>query len=315
MALTANQIWEAADKLEEAGESPTLAAVRRELGGGSYTTISEAMQQWRTKKQRVATIHQEPVPEAVVLQSRDLIANIWQTAKNISDKRLETERKALEVSREQMEQESREAAQIADQLSTELEKTSLELATEKERRITLESNLAKLIAQAEAAKERMEDIKARLLHTEQERDAVHKDLNQAISQAAELKGNLAIEAKHRKEQEESARRAQEKLASEIEAEKQQRATLESNLAKISAQADANKTQLEELQSRMAQAGQENQQVNQALQKALNEASEIKGKLASEIERRDECEKRANAEAQRYSEQIQTLLAQIEKRTN
>ena len=44
MPLTAEQIHTAADALVEAGERPTLAAVRRAVGGGSFTTISEAMQ-------------------------------------------------------------------------------------------------------------------------------------------------------------------------------------------------------------------------------------------------------------------------------
>ena len=40
-------IWAAADALVEAGERPTLAAVRKAVGGGSFTTISEAMAEWR----------------------------------------------------------------------------------------------------------------------------------------------------------------------------------------------------------------------------------------------------------------------------
>ena len=40
---TKEDIWAAATTLVEAGERPTLSAVRRAVGGGSYTTISEAM--------------------------------------------------------------------------------------------------------------------------------------------------------------------------------------------------------------------------------------------------------------------------------
>ena len=43
MALTIQQVHNTADQLQEQGIKPTLAEVRKALGGGSFTTISEAM--------------------------------------------------------------------------------------------------------------------------------------------------------------------------------------------------------------------------------------------------------------------------------
>ena len=43
MAITTQQIHAIADQLHEQGIKPTLAEVRKALGGGSFTTISEAM--------------------------------------------------------------------------------------------------------------------------------------------------------------------------------------------------------------------------------------------------------------------------------
>ena len=51
MAITPEQIIETAEALVERGASPTLAAVRQELGGGSFTTISEALRSWRERRQ------------------------------------------------------------------------------------------------------------------------------------------------------------------------------------------------------------------------------------------------------------------------
>ena len=45
MAITKDQIFQAADQLTVAGESATMAAVRKLLGGGSYTTINEALKE------------------------------------------------------------------------------------------------------------------------------------------------------------------------------------------------------------------------------------------------------------------------------
>ena len=50
MTSTTARIFEIADELDAAGHNPTLASVRKALGGGSYTTISEAMGEWRARK-------------------------------------------------------------------------------------------------------------------------------------------------------------------------------------------------------------------------------------------------------------------------
>ena len=47
MALTKQDIWRCADELDAEGIRPTLAAVRKKLGSGSFTTISDAMAEWK----------------------------------------------------------------------------------------------------------------------------------------------------------------------------------------------------------------------------------------------------------------------------
>ena len=44
MTSTTARIFEIADELDAAGQNPTLASVRKALGGGSFTTISQAGQ-------------------------------------------------------------------------------------------------------------------------------------------------------------------------------------------------------------------------------------------------------------------------------
>ena len=46
MAITKKAIFDAADVLDAGGQRPTLAALRKAVGGGSFTTISEAMKEW-----------------------------------------------------------------------------------------------------------------------------------------------------------------------------------------------------------------------------------------------------------------------------
>ena len=66
MAISIDDVFSAADRLSESGQQPTLAAVRSALGGGSFTTISEAMKSWRAMQQAAAAPVREAAPAAVM---------------------------------------------------------------------------------------------------------------------------------------------------------------------------------------------------------------------------------------------------------
>lgn len=121
MAITRENIWSAADQMDQAGEKPTLAAIRKRLGGGSYTTISDAMTEWHARRASQKVAPHDPVPEKVSDAAAELTSLVWQVAQEIADGRLQAERAAIEEARQQMEGEKAEAAAFADQLSQELE--------------------------------------------------------------------------------------------------------------------------------------------------------------------------------------------------
>jgi chromosome segregation ATPase len=121
MTSTTTRIFEIADELDAAGHNPTLASVRKALGGGSYTTISQAMTEWRARKAAKETPVQEAAPQAITELLEQLGAEIWAQALQICNGRLSAEREALENDRQGIEAQRQEAADLADQLSSELE--------------------------------------------------------------------------------------------------------------------------------------------------------------------------------------------------
>ncbi len=135
MAVTREQIFAVADELDTAGQKPTLAAVRKALGGGSFTTISEAMNEWRARKASQAAPIREPTPQAVADRLAEAGAEIWSLALELANARLASEREALEQARQEAEQARREAAELADQLAGELDEARARIeALERERR-------------------------------------------------------------------------------------------------------------------------------------------------------------------------------------
>ena len=145
---TKDRIFAIAEELDAAGANPTLAAVRKALGGGSFTTISEAMAEWRARKEAKEAPIREPAPQSVADRLTEFGAEIWAAALELANGRLSSEREALDAARVQLEAEKREAAELADQVTSELE--------------ALQAKAASLAESARAAREEVQMVSAKL---------------------------------------------------------------------------------------------------------------------------------------------------------
>lgn len=191
MAITREQIWAVADELDAAGQSPTLAAVRNAVGGGSYTTIQEAMVEWKARKAAKEAPIREPAPSTIAGRLSEVGAEIWAAALELANARLAAERASLEQARAEIEAARQEAAELADQLTADLDNAkiriaSLEVAEEEARREADEqqARLAVLAEKASGAEARLEELRA-------ERDQARSEAAAAREEAAELRGKLA----------------------------------------------------------------------------------------------------------------------------
>jgi chromosome segregation ATPase len=128
MAITRERIFEVAEAMDAAGQVPTLAAVRKAIGGGSFTTISEAMTEWKTHKAAKETPLREPAPPALAERLTEFGAELWALALDLANRRLAAERESLDAARVQLEAEKQEAAELADQVTGELETLQTKLA-------------------------------------------------------------------------------------------------------------------------------------------------------------------------------------------
>jgi chromosome segregation ATPase len=168
MAITTQDIHRAADEIAGAGGAPTLAAVRRALGGGSYTTISEAMQEWKAR--RGATPIREPAPAAVADRLAEFSGELWAIALDMANSRLESERGALEQARQGMEKARREAADLADQVSAELEQAQAALAAQAAELAGARAEAGRLAGELAEARRRADSAQAALAESRRQCD-------------------------------------------------------------------------------------------------------------------------------------------------
>ena len=95
MAITTEQIHATADQLASEGIKPTQTNVREKLGGGSFTTIAEALRTWRQEQETVTQLQAVVIPQDITDRTQTLTAQIWETAQAIANERLAKEREAL----------------------------------------------------------------------------------------------------------------------------------------------------------------------------------------------------------------------------
>ena len=192
MAISIEDVYSVADRLSESGQQPTLAAVRSALGGGSFTTISEAMKSWRSRQQAAATPVREAAPAAVMERFNQLGADVWAMALSMANDRLAKEREAFEDSKAAMERAHKEAAELADQMAAELESTRKQL--EQQGAVLSAAQEAVQTSQAALAEvRRRSDSLTELLERER---TLSKEMQAkaetAIADAARLAGKLEV---------------------------------------------------------------------------------------------------------------------------
>lgn len=282
MAITKEQIFQTADQLTAAGESPTLANVRKALGGGSFTTISDAMNEWKAKQQATHAPIREPAPTAVATRLEELGADIWAVALELANARLTSEREALEATRQQLETAQQEATELADQLSAELEalqakhrQTTEALYTAdatndalRRETTTLSRQLATSEARAEETTKRADDLKAELQHAH----AANTEQRQRhTSEVQALQATLASTSDTLKTQTAEAVRLQADLGNaqtQAQAAQQQQQALQ----------DRHAEELRLMGERLTQAQTERGQALQAASATREDAAGLRGEL-------------------------------------
>ncbi len=320
---TVEAIWQAADALEAEGIRPTLAAVRNKVGGGSFTTITNAMGEWRKRRQQEALAPAEPLPDEIGQhvdeigqrlgdigqQLRALGGEVWAKARALADEQLVSLRQRLEAEKAEINDRMTEAVQLADQLAEEAEGLRRQLADHQAEVAALKGQMAELEQRSSAELARARDIashheiaagEARASETAALERAVHAEdrVETVGDQLAETTGKL-----QRLEAEQASVRAQmtetvqlaERLAAEAEALRRQLADHQA----LQAEHQALKAHLAEVERRHAG------ELAQAAERAARQETAAADARAAE---KTALERAARAEGQ--VEALKTQLAEL-----
>ncbi len=179
---TKEQIIEAAEALVAQGIRPTQAAVRTAVGGGSFTTISEALKAWKAAKTEEHALVEVQVPTSVIEKVQSLQVAVWQSAVAEAEKKLEAEREALHKAQEEAAVEVAEAREAVQTLEAEAEQTQAEIARLRDQVKDAEARIAAITADLMREREQAAELRGQLSATQAQVEAllarVKLDVNQ-----------------------------------------------------------------------------------------------------------------------------------------
>jgi chromosome segregation ATPase len=190
MALTKDDIWAVADRLDAEGKAPTLAAVRKALGSGSFTTISEAMREWHQRQKEKADKSQEagPVPPDLDETVRRFAQEVWAKASEVSKAEIVKVMAEFADTKKEWERERLELEALADDLSSALEDAQVKL----EETLTAHKDLVMRYTEAQTKlltlEEQQRANEARLSDFQATNEKLHALLEHALRQ----KGNKEV---------------------------------------------------------------------------------------------------------------------------
>lgn len=285
MAITKEDIYAAADALVAEGKNPTLANVRKALGGGSFTTISEGVAAWKEDRTAQPAPLQEPPPAAVAEKFSGLLAEVWAAALGMANARLASEREALEAARVELEDERRQAAELAAQVSADLDQAN-------QVRERLASELDAAVAAGIEQGEQLATVTKELADAQQRTALAEQSAKDNAHRADDLARALEAEQANAKA-----------LAERADQADQARAELRDSLASVRAELEASRAQAERADQARADAVRAAAEADQARAEVRGALAAVTAELGRERERTRALEDRVHGQIGELAEAL------------
>lgn len=186
--ITEHEVFEAARKLAEAGESPSAIKIREALGNrGGMGTIQKHLDFWREEND-TTVVDTFPMPETLEGDSLTLIRQIWNGARAEVENSLALEREALEQEREKINSHLRETIAVSESQEQQIialteSNEKMNVAVEKaESRLHNESKISqKLTIDVAVLEERISNLRDQFEQMEAQLESSYQRENELIA--------------------------------------------------------------------------------------------------------------------------------------
>lgn len=191
MALTREQVAEAAKEIAAKGQTPTYMSIREKVGAGSWSTISKYLREWKAAESSV----EEPVgelPPAFSEVVNRFGVEVWKAASAFARAECDAMRMRLEEEAQATRQDLEAAGATIDELQEATKAATQEKEQLQEKLDAVRAELAKAQGALTEARERAKAAEAR--SDKIERD--NKDLVKRLAAEAAKAGAATERLKH-----------------------------------------------------------------------------------------------------------------------
>lgn len=185
------KVFAAAQQLADAGQRPTMAAIR-EITGGSYSTISPLLNEWKQRKDEREKL--APLPALVSERLQAMGTELWSAAVTAANAAWAAERERMSGLLAAMENERDEAIRLADSLTREVaelrERVDEAVAKESaavEKMGRMNEELARAGQDVQVAQARVDEMQRSQEHLRGELNRAHAEVEKERARAAEAR--------------------------------------------------------------------------------------------------------------------------------
>lgn len=294
MAITRDEIIQAAEALERDGEKATMASVREYLGGGSFATISPVLREWKEGRKTTQAVVLDMPGELKAVMER-LGSEFWQAASKLANEKLIAVQAEAESAVTEAHAERDETLQEVARLESSLASFGDKLLTaEKQSEAAkmaqqqTEVELIRLREQLTASQQEVSRLRGDVARVGQEKDRQADDASQLRGLNEELKRALA----EARQQAETSR--QESTQSALEA-----GNLKNQLAQSQTTQERQQIALEQLQAETLNLKTSAAELEARLDDRVTKVGQLEAELVAMREKKqEEVQQIANLTAER-----------------
>src|SRR5690554_1192553 len=302
----------AIDILMARGESPSVQKIREVLGTGSFTTISDHLREWRSRREMKTDLPVSQVMPEPVLR---LAESLWERAREASGEALAQYRQEADRQVEAAQSATQEARRQAEDAEQREAALTTHLAGTEQRLEARSAALARVESECEQWQERARQVEERLNRTLQQLDKLQQDNEQQAQAHQQALAERDAQYQARLSQEEQRHEAAEaRLMTLLDEARQERIAAEKRHAATLQQVEKRQeTLLEQLQEAQAALSREEKQRREA-QWAKSRAEERIDTLRHEqslLQARIDDQKRFGDE---QAARLRSLEAELVRRT-
>jgi chromosome segregation ATPase len=177
MAITKDDIFNAADELVAEGKNPTQLLIRERLGGGSFSTIHNYMKQWRDAQKEENKLVDVEVPDDLESKAEQMIKELWFYAVEKSEDSLKIEKQLLEEAQKAAGKEVEDAENVIKVIEKEKEDLEVLLNSAETEIADLKSKIELMLKNKNELLSEIQSLKVRIETTESINNKLVSSLN------------------------------------------------------------------------------------------------------------------------------------------